>query len=372
METADCVVIGAGVVGLAIARALAVAGREVILIEAADRIGTGNSSRNSEVIHAGIYYPQGSLMARLCVAGRKALYDFCVSRAVPYRKCGKLIVAASLAERETLDQIRDRAARNGVNDLAPLTAAEARRLNPELACEAALLSPSTGIIDSHALMLSLLADTESEGGVIAFQAPVRSGKIRVDGVELDIGGADPIRLKCRSVVNSAGLAASVVARRIGGLDPQSIPETYLAKGNYFALVGQKAPFSQLIYPIPQPGGLGVHLTLDLAGQARFGPDVEWVEREEYNVDPDRACAFYAAVRRYWPALKDGALQPAYCGIRPKISPPGTAAQDFRICGPRDHGVAGLVNLFGIEFAGPYRLARDRRVCREFAFRSERR
>lgn len=351
METVDCAVIGAGVIGLAIARALAEQGREVLVIEAADQIGTGNSSRNSEVIHAGIYYPQGSLMARLCVAGRKALYDFCASHGVSHRTCGKLIVATSAAEVATLDGIRRRAALNGVDDLAPLTAAEAQRLNPELACEAALLSPSTGIVDSHELMLSLQGDMELRGGVIAFQSPVLGGKACGDGVELDIGGDDPIRLKCRAVVNSAGLAASAVARRIKGPDPQTIPETRFAKGNYFALTGQKAPFSQLIYPVPVPGGLGVHLTLDLAGQTRFGPDVEWVDREDYRVDPGRAAAFYSAIRRYWPALKDGALQPAYCGIRPKISPPGAPVQDFRISGPRDHGAPGLVNLFGIELPG---------------------
>ncbi|MGO9675393.1 MAG: NAD(P)/FAD-dependent oxidoreductase [Methylocella sp.] len=351
METVDCAVIGAGVVGLAIGRALAGQGREVIVIEAADRIGTGNSSRNSEVIHAGIYYPQGSLMARLCVAGRNALYAFCASHQVAHEKCGKLIVATNAAEAETLDKIRHRAALNGVEDLVRLTAAEARRLNPELACEGALLSPSTGVIDSHGYMLSLQADLESRGGVIAFQSPARGGKSLRDGVELDIGGADPVRLKCRTLVNSAGLAAPALARRIEGLDPRTIPKSYLAKGNYFSLAGQRAPFSQLIYPVPVAGGLGVHLTLDLAHQARFGPDVEWVEQEDYSVDPARAEAFYAAIRRYWPGLKDGALQPAYCGIRPKIAPPGAAAQDFRIMGPAEHGACGLVNLFGIESPG---------------------
>ena len=351
METIDCAVIGAGAVGLAIGRALAAQGREVIVIEAADRIGTGNSSRNSEVIHAGIYYPQGSLMARLCVAGRKALYAFCASHGVGHEQCGKLIVATSAAEAEVLASIKLRAALNGVDDLVPLAAAEARRLNPELACAAALLSPSTGIIDSHAYMLSLQADFESNGGVIALKSPVRGGKLIDGGVELDIGGADPIRLKCRAVVNSAGLAAPALARRILGPEAPTIPTSYLAKGNYFSLAGQTAPFSQLIYPVPVPGGLGVHLTLDLAHQARFGPDVEWIETEDYSVDPTRAQTFYAAIRRYWPGLKDGALQPAYCGIRPKLAPPGAPAQDFRIVGPAEHGGAGLVNLFGIKSPG---------------------
>ncbi len=351
MEKVDCAVIGAGVVGLAIARALAIERRDVILIEAAGQIGTGVSSRNSEVIHAGIYYPRDSLMAELCVKGRKALYGFCRSHKVAHENCGKIIVATTPSEEEALDQIAKRAALNGVDDVVRLTASEAERLEPELACAGALISPSTGIIDTHGFMVALQADMEAAGGLLALHSPVLSGRVRSDGIQLDVGGADPIRLLCRWVINSAGLGATSLARRIMALDTRSVPETYLVKGNYFTLTGSGSPFSRLVYPVPVAGGLGVHLTFDLAHQARFGPDVEWVQTEDYSVDPSRADAFYDAIRRYWPALKDNSLQPAYCGIRPKIAPRGSPQQDFMIHGPQAHGAPGLINLFGIESPG---------------------
>ena len=350
MEEFDCVVAGAGVVGLAVARALALAGREVLVLDAAEGIGTETSSRNSEVIHAGIYYPAGSLMARSCVAGKRMLYAYCAERGVPHANCGKLIVATDAAEAEKLASIQARAAANGVPDLRLLDRAEALALEPALACTAALLSPSTGIIDSHAYMLTLQGDAENAGAIFVFHAPVLGGKVTEAGIELEVGGAEPMALRCRSFVNSAGLHAPKLARGLAGMPSQLIPTAYYAKGNYFTLTGRN-PFSRLIYPVPVPGGLGTHLTIDLGGQARFGPDVEWVDRLDYEVDPRRADGFYAAIRRYWPELKDGALAPGYSGIRPKIVPPGAPGQDFTIQGPRAHGVPGLVNLFGIESPG---------------------
>ncbi len=350
MEFVDCVVVGAGVVGLAVARALALAGHEVIVLEAADGIGAETSSRNSEVIHAGIYYPAGSLMARFCVAGRKALYAYCEQKGVPFRNCGKLIVATNADEDGRLAGIRQRAAVNGVDDMRILTAAEAMAMEPHLFCTSALHSPSTGIIDSHAFMLALQGDAENAGAVVVFLSPVTGGRVVRGGIEIAVGGADPTRLRCRLLVNSAGLHAPDFARRIVGMPPERVPTAYYAKGNYFTLSG-RSPFSRLIYPVPVPGGLGVHLTIDLGGQARFGPDVEWIETIDYTVDPGRAEKFYAAVRRYWPELRDGAIQPGYAGIRPKIVPPGVAAQDFVVQGPQTHGVPGLINLFGIELPG---------------------
>jgi len=350
MDTVECVVIGAGVVGLAAARRLAQAGLEVIVLEAAEGIGTVTSSRNSEVIHAGIYYRAGSLMARFCVAGRQALYAYCRDHGIPHRNCGKLIVATTPAETAKLASIKAHAAANGVDDLRPLDAAAARALEPALTCDAALLSPSTGIIDSHAYMLALQGDAEAAGAAFAFQAPLLRGDTTADGLVLEVGGAAPMRLGCRWLVNAAGLGATDVARSIASMPAELVPPAYLAKGNYFSC-GARAPFSHLIYPVPEPGGLGVHLTLDLAGQARFGPDVEWVDAIDYAVDPARAARFYPAIRRYWPGLPDGALAPAYAGIRPKIVPPAVAVQDFVIQGPRDHGIAGLINLFGIESPG---------------------
>jgi L-2-hydroxyglutarate oxidase LhgO len=349
MEQVDCVVVGAGVVGLAVARALALQGREVLVLEAANAFGTGTSSRNSEVIHAGIYYAPGSLKARLCVQGRALLYDYCQARNISYRRCGKLLVATDLAQVAQLQGIADQARRNGVTDLAFLSAAEARQLEPALHCHAALLSPSTGIVDSHGLMLALLGDLENAGGVLAVNAPLAGARVVPSGIELQ--AADGTELHAKTVVNAAGLQAPALAARFAGLAPQFVPQAFYAKGNYFTLA-TRAPFSHLIYPVPQAAGLGVHLTLDLGGQAKFGPDVQWVDTpEDLTVDPARGDAFYAEVRKYWPGLQDGALLPGYAGIRPKISGPGEAARDFVIQGPRDHGIPGLVNLFGIESPG---------------------
>ncbi|WP_423193253.1 NAD(P)/FAD-dependent oxidoreductase [Cupriavidus sp. H18C2] len=351
MEQVDCVVIGAGVVGLAVARAMAQQGREVIILEAENAFGTITSARNSEVIHAGIYYPAGSLKAELCVRGKAMLYDYCASHHVTHQRCGKLIVATSEAQVATLAGIRAKAEANGVHDLRLLTRDEARALEPQLECHAALLSPSTGIIDSHGLMTALLGDAEQAGAMLAVQSPVLSGAVTPDGIRLDIGGAEgPTTLLARTVINSAGLTAPDLARRIDGIPPAHIPPQFYAKGCYFTLAG-RAPFSRLIYPVPEAAGLGVHLTLDLGGQARFGPNVRWIDEIEYSVPPHDADSFYAEVRRYWPGLADGALQPGYAGIRPKISGPGETAADFRIDGPQTHGVPGLANLFGIESPG---------------------
>jgi L-2-hydroxyglutarate oxidase LhgO len=350
MDRVGCVVVGAGVIGLAVARRLAQAGREVIVLEAAEGIGTVTSSRNSEVIHAGIYYPAGSLMARMCVSGKHALYDYCRDHGIPHRNCGKLIVATTPNETVKLQSIKAHAEANGVHDLQTLSGKEARALEPALNCDAAVLSPSTGIIDSHAFMLALRGDAEDAGTACAFHTPLLRGKAISGGFELEVGGEAPMTLACELLVNAAGLAATSVARGIDGMPIELIPPAYLAKGNYFSCAA-RAPFSHLIYPVPEPGGLGVHLTLDMAGQARFGPDVEWVDAIDYAVDPARAERFYPAIRRYWPTLPDGALMPSYSGMRPKIVPPAVAAQDFLIQGPTDHGVGRLVNLFGIESPG---------------------
>jgi L-2-hydroxyglutarate oxidase LhgO len=350
MDKVECIVIGAGVIGLAVARRLAQAGREVIILEAAEAIGTVTSSRNSEVIHAGIYYSAGSLMARMCVGGKHALYRYCGDHGIPHRNCGKLIVATNPQETDRLQSIKAHAEANGVLDLETLSGAEARTLEPALSCDAALLSPSTGIIDSHAYMLALRGDAEDAGAAFAFHTPALGARALSDRIELDAGGDAPVSLECRLLVNAAGLGATAVARAIDGMPIDLIPPAYLAKGNYFSC-SARPPFSHLIYPVPEPGGLGVHLTLDMAGQARFGPDVEWVDASDYAVDPARAERFYPAIRRYWPTLPDSALMPSYSGIRPKIVPPAVAAQDFLIQGPRDHGVNGLINLFGIESPG---------------------
>lgn len=349
MEQLDCVVIGAGVVGLAVARALALAGREVMVLEAASAIGTGTSSRNSEVIHAGIYYPQGSLKARLCVEGKQLLYAYCDERGIGYRRCGKLIVATSLTQVHQLQGIIDKAAANGVDDLVLLTGEQARALEPQLACFAAVHSPGTGIVDSHALMLSLQGDLENAGGAVALNSPLEYAECLEDGIILEAAGGT--RLKATTVINAAGLNAPVLAGRFRGLDPAFVPTPHYAKGNYFTLNG-RSPFSTLIYPVPEAAGLGVHLTIDLGGQAKFGPDVQWVDSpEDLVVDPARGEAFYAEVRKYWPALQDDALQPGYAGIRPKLHGPHEPADDFVIQGPCEHGIEGLVNLFGIESPG---------------------
>ena len=352
MDRVECVVVGAGVVGLACARALARAGREVILLEAADAIGTETSSRNSEVIHAGIYYPAGSLKARLCVAGKHALYAHARRCGVPFLNCGKLIVATAPEQVAELVALRAKGAANGVPDLDLWEAGRARAQEPNLACVAALWSPSTGVIDSHALMLSFLGEMEEAGGMLALNSRVERVVAEGDGYVLSVGGADPMRLKTGLLVNAAGLHAPALAARIEGLEPTHVPRAAYAKGNYYTLAG-RSPFSRLIYPVPEPGGLGVHVTIDLAGQTRFGPDVEWLADGvlNYDVDPTRADGFYAAVRRYWPALPDGALLPGYSGIRPKLGAPGDPASDFVIQDAAEHGLAGLVNLFGIESPG---------------------
>lgn len=356
MERLDCIVIGAGVVGLALARHLARSGREVVVLEAEDRIGTGISSRNSEVIHAGIYYPAGSLKARLCVAGNRALYEYCRARGVDHRRCGKLIVATDASQVEALRQLQVRAAANGVTDLQWLEADEARRLEPQLRCAAALLSPSTGIVDSHGLMRALAVDAEGAGASVVLKSPVLGGRSTPAGIEISVGGIEPMTLLAHRVYNGAGLGAIAIARHIQGAKPASLPTAPVrfAKGNYFGLSGA-APFSRLVYPVPSHrglgGGLGVHLTLDLAGQARFGPDVEWVDHEGYDVDLRRADSFYAEVRKYWPGLPDQALQPAYAGIRPKLHAEGEPVPDFLIQREDAHGVPGLVNLLGIESPG---------------------
>ncbi|MFZ1908607.1 MAG: NAD(P)/FAD-dependent oxidoreductase [Burkholderiales bacterium] len=348
MDKIEAVVIGAGVVGLAVARALALAGREVVILEAEDAIGTHTSSRNSEVIHAGIYYPAGSLKAASCVAGRRRLYEYCAARGVPHRRCGKLIVAADEAQRGELERIRERARANGVPEVDFVTREQVLAWEPELRCVAALHSPSTGIIDSHALMLAYLGEAEDNGAMLALRSRLERGLVRKEGIELHVSGADPILT--RLLVNSAGIRAPSLARLIEGYPQEHAPRELYAKGNYYSLA-RRAPFSRLVYPVPEPGGLGVHVTLDLAGQARFGPDVEWIDAIDYRVDPKRAERFYAAIRRYWPGLPDGALAPGYAGIRPKISAAGEPAADFVIQGPREHGVPGLVNLFGIESPG---------------------
>lgn len=351
MERVECIVIGAGVVGLALARHLALQGREVVVLEAEDRIGTGISSRNSEVVHAGIYYPAGSLKARLCVAGNCAVYAFCQAHGVNHRCCGKLIVATHGSQVEALRQLRARAEINGV-ELQWLEAAAARELEPRLHCTAALLSPSTGIVDSHGLMRALCLEAETHGASVVLKSPVLGGRGLVGGLEIDVGGEQPMTLLAGRVYNCAGLGAVALARAFNGARPESLPPLpeRFAKGSYFSLSGA-APFSRLIYPVPSQGGLGVHLTLDLAGQARFGPDVEWVDRENYDVDPRRADGFYDEVRKYWPELPDGALQPAYAGIRPKLHGPGEVAPDFLLQREDAHGLPGLVHLLGIESPG---------------------
>jgi len=346
----DVLVIGAGVVGLAIARVLALRGHSVIVAEATGGIGNGVSSRNSEVIHAGMYYPTDSLRARHCVNGRRMLYAFCDSHGVPYSKCGKLIVATNELEQAKIEGIYEQGIANGVEGLKFLTGEEAKALEPNLACTGAILSSETGIIDSHALMLSLQGDLEAAGGVIAFHARVERIARTGEGWDVEVGGAEPTTLTVDALVNAAGLGAQALARATEGYPQERVPPLVLAKGNYFGCLGKPA-FSRLIYPAPVDGGLGTHVTLDLNGRMRFGPDVEWVDREVYEVDPRRAESFYGSIRRYWPGLPDGALVPDYSGIRPKLTGPGEKAADFMIDGPAEHGLPGLVHLFGIESPG---------------------
>ncbi len=355
MERVGALVIGAGVVGLAVGRALAQAGHETIVAEARDGIGEGVSSRNSEVIHAGLYYLPGSRKARLCVRGKELLYALCASHGVEHRRCGKLTVANSAAEVQALRGLQDRAAANGV-PVEWLDAAQAAALEPELRCIAALSSPTTGIVDSHGLMLALQGDLERAGGLVAFGAEVAGATLaaRADQPHV-VRFADGSELAASIVVNAAALHACALARRFEGLDARYVPRAWHAKGNYFALAG-RAPFSRLVYPAPSDAHLGTHFTLDLGGQAKFGPDLEWLDGDapeaiDYVVDPARAAGFYDEVRRYWPGLPDGALVPSYSGVRPKIHGPHEKAPDFRIDGPAQHGIAGLVNLFGIESPG---------------------
>ena len=353
MDKVNGVVIGAGVVGLAAARALVQTApedsREWLVLEAADAIGTGTSSRNSEVIHAGIYYPQGSLKAQLCLQGRDMLYAYAAERGIGHQRCGKLIVATHASQVPTLEAIMHKGHANGVTDLVMLDAATAQAMEPALSCVAAVHSPSTGIVDSHGLMLSLQGDFENAGGIVAVGSPVLAAVCLDEGILLQM--ADGTELLAQTVVNAAGLTAPWLATKFQGFDPKHVPQAYFAKGNYFTLSG-KSPFSRLIYPVPEAAGLGVHLTLDLGGQAKFGPDVQWVDRpDDLVVSPEHEQLFYTEVRKYWPALADGALQAGYAGIRPKISGPHDAAADFCIQGPAVHGVKGLVNLFGIESPG---------------------
>jgi L-2-hydroxyglutarate oxidase LhgO len=349
-ESVECIVVGAGVVGLAVARALAERGLETIIVESESAIGTATSSRNSEVIHAGIYYPQGSLKARFCVEGRKRLYAYCAERGIEARRCGKLIVATTGEQVGTLAGIIEKARANGVDDLVMISRDEALGMEPALSCVAAVHSPSTGIVDSHGFMLGLQGDFEAAGGMIAFNAPLEHADCRADGITMAVGGEAPMELRAKVVVNSAGLHAQALARRFAGLPQDTVPPTYYCKGNYYSLAG-RSPFSRLIYPVPEAAGLGVHLTIDLGGQTRFGPDVEWIDDLDYEVDPRRADHFYSEIRNYWPALPDGALMPGYSGIRPKIQAPHEPARDFVVHGPAEHGVAGLVNLYGIESPG---------------------
>ncbi len=353
MEEVDCVVAGAGVVGLAVARELALRGREVLVLEAADAIGTGTSSRNSEVIHAGIYYPAGSLKARLCIEGRGKLYRYCREHGIPHAPCGKLIVAANTAQETRLASIAANALACGAGELVRLSAGAARELEPALRCTAALLSPETGIIDSHALMLSLLGDAEEKDAVLSLNTRVVCGHVDGGRIALrtrDAASGEEFGIATRHFVNAAGLGGMELARSITGLDPKFVPALHYAKGNYFSVSG-RSPFSRLVYPVPEPGGLGVHLTLDLNGVARFGPDVEWTDTLDYRVDASRAERFYEAIRSYWPGLADDSLQPAYSGIRPKLSARGEPDSDFVLQDASVHAIPGLVNLFGIESPG---------------------
>jgi L-2-hydroxyglutarate oxidase LhgO len=343
-------VIGAGIIGLAIARAVARAGHMVIVAEALGDIGTVTSSRNSEVIHGGMYYPTGTLRAHHSVAGRRMLYTYCAEHNVPHRKCGKLVVATNDAELGRIEAIQKQGAINGVERLAFIEPKAAMAMEPTLFCIGALHSPETGIIDTHSYMLALRGDLEDFGGMIAFNTPVLGGARKNGEWVVKFGGSEAGEFEFDAVINCAGLGAQRVARAMEGYPSERVPPLVLAKGNYFSYVG-RSPFSRLIYPVPIPGGLGVHVTLDLAGRMRFGPDVEWIEREDYAVDPTRAAAFYSRIRTYWPGLPEGSLQPDYSGIRPKITGPGQPQADFLIDTPAEHSIPGLVQLFGIESPG---------------------
>jgi len=349
MFKVQAVVVGAGVIGLAVARALALRNVQVVLLEKEGQIGTGTSSRNSEVIHSGIYYEPESFKARLCVQGRRMLYDYCAERGIPHRQCGKLVVATGPGEDDYLQHLLQRAQTNGVEGIELIDATCLKSLEPQIQGSSALLSPCTGIVDSHALMLSYQADFESAGGTTVFRTPVIDATVAAGKIQLNTGGRETAELEADLVVNAAGLDAWALSSSLSGLDPATIPPKYLAKGNYFTLSGAKSPFRHLVYPVPEPGGLGIHLTLDMAGEARFGPDVEWVDQIDYAVDADRGERFYASIRRYWPGLADGALVSAYSGIRPKTAAAGPC--DFAIQSPGQTGVPGYIALYGIESPG---------------------
>ena len=350
MEKVQCIVVGAGAVGLAVARALALSGREVMVVEAESQIGTGVSSRNSGVIHAGIYYEPGSLKARVCVEGKHALYQFCREHGVSHERTGKLIVATDDSQLSALRDLRRRAQRNGVDDLEYLSADEVKALEPVVSCRGALLSPSTGIVDPHEIMLALQGDAETHGVMVVLNTPCISGSVWADGIRVTFGGHDPMTLHCRVLVNCASLGAQALAMRIEGLAPDTVPPLYYAKGNYFSLAG-RSPFRRLIYPVPSDAWLGVHVGLDLTGRCKFGPDIHWVDGIDYDVDNSQLQSFYASIRRYWPELPDGSLQPDYTGVRPKLYPKGEPARDFLIQTRAEHGVRGLINLYGIESPG---------------------
>jgi L-2-hydroxyglutarate oxidase LhgO len=350
MHKVETVVVGAGAVGLAVARALALHGLDVLLLEKERSFGHGTSSRNSEVIHAGLYYTPGSLKARLCVEGRHALYQYCKDRHVPHRRCGKLVVATETGEESYLERIESRATANGVEVVTLIGAAKLKELEPELRGSAALISPSTGIIDSHSLMQAYLADAEAAGCTAVFHTPVLEAAATGRTIQLRVGGAEPAELEADFVINATGLDAWDFSSRLAGLDKRTIPPRFLAKGNYFALQG-KAPFRHLIYPVPEPGGLGIHLTFDMGGQVRFGPDVEWIDRVDYDVRPERDKLFYGAIRRYWPGLPDDSLLPAYAGVRAKTTGPSQEPGDFVIQGPKETGLPGYVVLYAIESPG---------------------
>ena len=351
MDRIEAIVIGAGVVGLAIAKALAEAGREVMVLESADGIGTGVSSRNSEVIHAGIYYPAGSLKARACIRGKSLLYAYCAARGVPHAKIGKLIVATKPEQVAELERIRAMAASCGMSDLVMIGAAEARAMEPQVASIAALHSPSTGIIDSHGLMLAFQGDIEAAGGAVVFHAPVLALAVEPHGFRVEIGGAEPMTLGCDILINSASLDAPALAAAMAGYDAALAPKAWLAKGHYYSLSGVKPPFRSLVYPVPEPGGLGIHATVDLGGQVRFGPDVLWVDTVDYAPDESRTERFREAISLYWPEVRHAELIPSYTGIRPKISGPGQPNADFVIQSQAQHGIKGLIHMFGIESPG---------------------
>jgi len=349
-EQVDCAVIGAGVVGLAIARSMALAGREVVILEAEEAFGTHTSARNSEVIHAGIYYASGSMKARLCVPGRKALYHYCAEHDVKHRNIGKVVVACEAAQVPAMHKYIEQARANGVDDLRLLSGNELAELEPNVRAAAGFFSPSTGVIDSHGLMLAYLGDAEAHGASLALASPVVSGAVTADGIDLNVGGAEAMSIRCRTVINTAGLKAPAVASSINGVPAQTIPPTYYAIGHYYTLTG-KSPFNHLVYPVTRADWLGVHVTIDLGGQVKFGPDFNWIDGIDYRFDESREPAFYEAIRRYYPGLADATLQPGYTGIRPRTTGPGELAQDFTFSGPRDHGIPGLVNLYGIESPG---------------------